>query len=110
MIKFMVVLCRKAGFNAAEFRRYFREVHAPLAYSMPGLRQHVVNFPAEDGTRQPPQWDAIVELYFESREAMETAWNTAEGREATNDLEVFSNLMASSWSLVDSICWPAASL
>ena len=105
MIKFMVVLCRKVGTSVAEFQRYFQEVHAPLAHRMPGLKQHVVNFPATDGTREPPRWDAIVELYFDSREAMELAWSTPEGREATNDLALFADLPASSWSLVDPTSW-----
>jgi len=109
MVKFMVVLCRKSGSNTVEFQRYFREVHAPLAYRMPGLKRHVVNFPADDGTRKAPLWDAIVELYFESREAMESAWTTPEGREATSDLELFADLVVSSWSLVDPIQWAPAS-
>ena len=101
MLKFIVVLCRRADFTVEQFADFMRDVHRPFALKIPGLRRHVVNFPAADSTRKYPAWDAIVELYFDSRGAMEEAWRTPEGIAATRDLEAFADLTRSTWSIAD---------
>jgi hypothetical protein len=57
----------------------------------------------EANKRKPPAWDAVVELYWENREAMEAAWASPEGEAATADLEAFADLSRSSWSIVEEI-------
>lgn len=101
VLKFAIVLSKRPDFSEEKFRQFFREVHRPLALKVPGLLRHVVNFPTADETRKHPQWDAIVELYFEGREAMEAAWRSPEGTAATRDLEEFADLARSSWSIVE---------
>jgi len=101
VVKFVVVLSKRRDLSEEKFREFFREVHRPLALRIPGLLRHVVNFPAADETRKHPQWDAIVELYFEGREAMEAAWRSPEGVASTLDLEKFADLSRSSWSIVE---------
>jgi uncharacterized protein (TIGR02118 family) len=101
VLKFVVVLSKRPDLSEEEFRKFFREVHRPLALKIPGLLRHVVNFPAADETRKHPQWDAIVELYFEGRDAMEAAWRSPEGVASTRDLEEFADLSRSSWSIVE---------
>ncbi|MBI1760570.1 MAG: EthD family reductase [Acidobacteria bacterium] len=103
MIKFIVVVYRRADFSHAEFARYFREVHGPLAEQLPGLRKYVQNFVDDDPTRKPPGWDVVSELYFESRAAMEAAWATPAGEAATRDLENFADLGRTTWSVVEEI-------
>ncbi len=44
MLKFMVVLVRREGMSATEFKRYFKEVHEPLAKQIAGLKRYVQNF------------------------------------------------------------------
>jgi uncharacterized protein (TIGR02118 family) len=100
VLKFVVVLIKRPDFTEEQFREFFRKVHRPLALKIPGLLRHVVNFPAEDATRKP-QWDAVVELYFEGREAMEAAWRSPDGIAATRDLAEFADLSKSSWSIVE---------
>ena len=101
VLKFVVVLSRRPDFTYEKFRKFFQEIHRPLALEIPGLLRHVVNFPAADPTRKHPQWDAVVELYFDGREAMEAAWQSPEGIAATRDLEEFADLSKSSWSIVE---------
>jgi uncharacterized protein (TIGR02118 family) len=101
MLKFIVVLCKRADFSDERFGAFMRDVHRPLALKIPGLRRHVVNFPAFDSTRPRPAWDAVVELYFDNRETMEEAWRSPEGLAATRDLEAFADLARSTWSIVD---------
>lgn len=66
-----------------------------------GLKRYVQNHALEDSKRQPPAWDAVIELYWENREAMEAAWASPEGAAATADLEAFADLPRSSWSIVE---------
>ena len=101
MLKFVVVLYRKAGTSRAEFRRYLRDVHGPMAEAIPGLRRYVQNHVADDPTRADPGWDAVIELWWDDRDTMEKAWASAEGRRSTADLEAFADLGRTTWSIVD---------
>jgi len=103
MIKFVVVLSRRPGMTRQDFSAYLRTAHRNLARRLPGLKHYVQNHVAEDSMRQPPAWDAVVELCWESREAMEAAWTSPEGAAATKDLETFADLSRSSWSIVEEI-------
>jgi uncharacterized protein (TIGR02118 family) len=103
MLKMVVVLRRKLDWTHEKFRDYFVRVHGPLAQKIPGLRRYQQNFPALDAKRQPPEWDAVIELYFDSKEAMDAAWETPEGRAATEDVDVMADRSRSSWSVVDEI-------
>jgi len=101
ILKFVVVLVKRPDFTEQKFRDFLRGVHRPLALKLPGLRRHIVNFPADDSTRKHPQWDAIIELYFEGRDEMEAAWRSPEGVAATRDLEEFADTIRTTWSIVD---------
>jgi uncharacterized protein (TIGR02118 family) len=101
MLKFMVVIYRKPGLTDAEFRRHLREVHGPLAKQLPGLKKYVQNFVSHDLTRNSPGWDAIVELYFESRAAMNAAWESPQGNASDADLPLFVDTSRTTWSVVE---------
>lgn len=101
MLKFVVVVRRKTDWSFDRFRDYFVGVHGPLAQKIPGLRRYRQNFPVFDPKRDAPQWDCVVELYFDGKDAMEAAWATPEGRAATADIEVFADMTRTSWSVVD---------
>jgi len=101
MLKFIVVLHRKPGWTAEKFRSYFIDVHQPLAEKIPGLRRYRQNFVMPDPKRERPPWDCVVELYFDDRDAMETAWTTPEGQAATADLQVFADLSRTARSVVE---------
>jgi uncharacterized protein (TIGR02118 family) len=100
MLKFMVVLYRKPDMAEAEFHEFLRDVHGPMALKIPGLRRYIQNHVAPDPKRTHPDWDAIVELYFDNRESMEAAWATPEGQQATAEVGAFADLARSAWSMV----------
>lgn len=79
MLKFMVVLYRRPELTPAQFRHYLETVHASFATALPGLRRYKQDYAVKDAKRKPA-WDAIIELYFESREAMEAAWDSPPGK------------------------------
>jgi uncharacterized protein (TIGR02118 family) len=101
MIKFMVVLFRRADLSAEEFRANLRQIHGPMAERIPGLRRYVQNHVAADPSRPHPGWDAVVELYWDDLASMEAAWRSPEGEAATQHLEEFVDLSRSSWAIVD---------
>jgi uncharacterized protein (TIGR02118 family) len=101
LLKFVVVLYHRSDWDEARFRQYFVEVHGALAKQLPGLRKYVQNFPAEDANRSTPRWCAVIELYFDDYDSMQRAWNSPQGKQATQDLEAFVDLSLSSWSVVE---------
>ena len=100
MIKFAVVLYRRPGLPLARFRRVLRNEHARMAEALPGLRRYVQNHVVHDPKRRRPAWDAIVELYWRDRRAMEKAWRSSEGQRATAHLATFADLARTEWSVV----------
>jgi hypothetical protein len=60
-------------------------------------------FPAADANRSKPRWSAVIELYFDDYDSMQRAWNSPQGKLATDDLEAFADLSLSSWSVVEEI-------
>ncbi len=103
MLKFMVVLYRREGLTRAQFRHHLEKVHAPLARALPGLKKYKQNHVVDDPTRKHPGWDAIVELYFDSRQAMEAAWESPQGKASDADLPLFADLNRTRWSIVEEI-------
>jgi uncharacterized protein (TIGR02118 family) len=100
VIKFVVVLHRRADLTAEQFHATLRGGHAALAEKLPGLRRYVQNHVAPDATRAHPGWDAVVELSWDDRASMEAAWASPEGRRATKHLEEFVDLERATWSIV----------
>jgi uncharacterized protein (TIGR02118 family) len=103
MLKFIVVLYKRPDISREQFRIYFRDVHRPLAEKLPGLRKYVQSFPADDPNRGLPEWSAIVELYWDNKEAMEAAWASPQGNAATRDLGEFADLDRTTWSVVEEL-------
>lgn len=103
MLKFLVVLYKRPDLTREQFRAHLENVHAPLAKALPGLRKYIQNHPASDLKRSAPAWDAIVELYFDSREAMEAAWASPQGAASDADLPLFADLPRTTWSVVDEL-------
>jgi len=103
MLKFMVVVYRRSDLSREQFRRHFEEIHGPLAKKLPGLKKYVQNFVCADSEREEPGWDAIVELYFDDKAAMEAAWASPEGAASDADLPEFADMTRTTWSVVEEV-------
>jgi uncharacterized protein (TIGR02118 family) len=103
MIKFMVLVYRRADLTRAEFRQHLESIHGPLARQLPGLRKYVQNHVSDDAKRKPPGWDAIVELWFQDRSTMEAAWASPQGAASDADLPAFADMTRTTWSVVEEI-------
>ena len=100
MMKFVVVLYRRGDLSPEQFHANLRMEHGPLAERLPGLRKYVQNHVVPDPNRPHPGWDAVVEMSWDDRAAMEAAWKTPEGRRATSHLAELADLSRSTWSVV----------
>src|SRR5262245_44182994 len=97
----MVVLFRKPDLSVERFGMILRGEHAALAMQLPNLRRYVQNHVAADPARQHPGWDAIIELYWDDWPTMEAAWQSPQGRRATDHLVEFVDLSRATWSVVN---------
>lgn len=80
MIKHISLIHRHANESIADFREYWLNVHSQLVKGvLPGLRKYVANFPVELGgatglgSGQYLECDAIIELHFDSLDALQVA-------------------------------------
>ena len=89
MTKVIFVVHRRPDMDRDEFRRYWRDVHGPLAARMPGLRKYVQNHAVPDSPYGDPPCDGIAELWFESPEAMQAGFASPEGVATTADIPNF---------------------
>ena len=101
MCKMIVVLYRRSDFTREQFLEYLRDVHGAFAEQLPGLAAYRQNHVVHDLTRRDPGWDAVVELWWTTREEMEAAWRSPQGEASTSDLAEFADLQRTSWSIVE---------
>lgn len=87
--------------SSLEFKRYFKDVHEPLAKKISGIKRYVQNFVVDDPRRTRPTWDALIELYFDDWAALEAAWAYPEGHASSDDLTMFADLERTTWSVVE---------
>jgi len=87
MVKLIYCISKKAELTVEEFQAYWRNVHAPIAGAIPGLRRyvqcHVV--PETYGGQSAPAFDGAAELWFDDLDAMRTAMRTPEVAAAIAD-------------------------
>jgi uncharacterized protein (TIGR02118 family) len=85
VIKIMVLLHRRPDLSVEQFRRHWHTEHQALLVRLPGLRRLVLNdvLPGPDGA--PGACDGIAEDWFDSPEAMQVAFASAEGQAVAAD-------------------------
>lgn len=87
MFKAIILLTRGADQSPDDFRRWWLEEHAPLARQLPGVRKITFNLVAPalnpDATGLP--YDGVSELWFDTREAFDSAYATDIGKAVASD-------------------------
>jgi uncharacterized protein (TIGR02118 family) len=88
MVKLIAFLKRKPGMSMDEFKRIWVEEHTKISGRMPGLLGYRINIATE---RQPdggePIYDGTAELWWNSIDEMEAAFNTDIGVAAGKDAD-----------------------
>jgi uncharacterized protein (TIGR02118 family) len=91
MVKLIYCISKKPDMTVEAFQAYWRDVHAPIAGAIPGLRRyvqcHVV--PETYGAQNKPADDGAAELWFDDLDAMRTAMRTPEVAAALEDEKNF---------------------
>lgn len=89
--KSVVFLNRKPGLSIDEFQHHWREVHAPMAALLPGLRRYVqsqTRRSAYAGGRAPA-YDGVALAWFDSAEAARRAATSNEYARVVADTALF---------------------
>jgi len=89
LFKMIILLKKKPTLTAEGFAKYWLESHVPLARKMPGVRKYVVNFVRRPPNREP-DYDGVVELWFDDVASMKKAFSSPEGIATQNDTETFA--------------------
>jgi uncharacterized protein (TIGR02118 family) len=87
MVK-LIALYKKPA-DPEDFERHYTSVHTPLVRKYPGLRRleitHIIPAPLGD-----VRYHLMSEMYFDSREAMDEALSSPEGKAVSKDLMSFA--------------------
>lgn len=87
MVKLVALYNEPADVSA--FETHYKEIHAPLAKKMPGLKKlEVCHFTGAPGGE--PKFYMMAEMYFDTKEAMMSALGSPEGRAAGKDVMSFA--------------------
>ncbi|WP_242525884.1 EthD family reductase [Phycicoccus sp. DTK01] len=76
--------------DPAEFDRYYRDVHIPLAQGMRGLSRWTLTWTDRQSGELTPPVHLVVDLYAESKEAMDAVLASEAGRAASADVPNFA--------------------
>ena len=84
----LVALYRKAA-DPAEFDKHYFDIHTPLVKKYPGLRKleitHVTGAPIGE-----TKFHLMCEMYFDTKDAMDAALASPEGKAVARDLMSFA--------------------
>jgi uncharacterized protein (TIGR02118 family) len=86
MVRFLVLY--NTPLDAAEFDRHYREVHIPLASTMPGLRRYSIS--RSPAPIHGEAYYLIAELDWDDMESMQQAFASPEGQAAAADVPTFA--------------------
>lgn len=91
MVKLIYCISKKPGTSVEDFQRYWREVHAPIAGRIPGLRRYVQSHvvPETYGAGRAPGFDGAAELWWDDMNALRAAMDTPEVQAALEDEKNF---------------------
>lgn len=98
VIKLVEFLVKKPELTREEFETYWLETHSPLAADLPGVKRYVTSLPTEP---ERSEFDGVLELYFEDREALSAAFDSEVGETVLTDAEEFLEVGAGPRMIVE---------
>ena len=108
----IITIKRRLGMSHEEFVRYQREVHRPLLMAIPEASRHirrfVVSYPVFAPDYSGPDYDSVVEAWFDSMEDMNALYFSENFRNKVNpdhanfmDLSSYGRIVAEEDVVVD---------
>jgi uncharacterized protein (TIGR02118 family) len=90
LVKGVWQLVIKPGMALGDFRKYWLEVHGPMALKLPGIRRYVQSHLIDEAyLYATPRFDGVAQLWFDSPEAFAAAFASPAGRDLLEDGRVF---------------------
>jgi len=90
MVKIVYCISKKPGLSDAEFHRYWRDVHGPIAARIPSVRAYVQSHAIPRGSEiRPADYDGVAELWFDDIEALLAAAASPQAMAAIEDEKNF---------------------
>jgi len=77
MIHLMFLMRRKPGMSREECQRHWREIHAPLAQRIPGIRRYIQSHVISVNGEEPP-FDGMAEIWVDDEEAAVSVFRSKE--------------------------------
>ena len=103
MVKAMFILHKRADMDWNEFRRYWKDVHGPIAAKIPGLRKYVQDHAQPEATPGNRPCDGIAELWFDTPQAMQAGLASPEGAATMADIPNFLDGAKSGMIVVEEV-------
>jgi uncharacterized protein (TIGR02118 family) len=88
MVKLVGLIVRRADLSPRDFQAHWLETHAKLASKLPGLRRYSINLINRD-VYPNALYDGFSELWFDSREALDSAFAGPAGQAIEGDIPRF---------------------
>ena len=98
MIKQVEFLVRRDEYSHEEFVERWQGDHAEIAKELPGLKGYSTSVPVNP---EDVEYDGVLELTFESVEAMNEAWASEVGEEVMADAAEFVEVGAGPRMIVE---------
>ena len=95
MVKLIALLKRKPHLTRQEFERRWLEEHTQISGRLPGLLAYRINLATgrqPEGSQAEPIYDGTAEMWWESIDAMENAFESAIGVAAGADADQFADV------------------
>jgi uncharacterized protein (TIGR02118 family) len=86
MVKIIYCITKKAELTDEEFFRYWKNIHGPIGGQIPGLRRLVQSRRVSvSADARSPDYDGVVELWFDDIEALLAARRSPEWKTSSED-------------------------
>lgn len=90
MVKIVYCITKKPGLSDAEFHRYWKEVHGPIAARIPSVRRYIQSHALARGAEiRPTDYDGVAELWFDDMDSLLAAATSPQALAAIEDEKNF---------------------
>lgn len=87
MYKVVFFAKKKAGWDDDEFYEHYEEEHVPLGKELPGIQRYTYGKPIDPDS----EWDLTANLYWETQEDLQEAFESDEMQAVMEDGATFTN-------------------
>jgi uncharacterized protein (TIGR02118 family) len=79
MVKYVSIRSLKEGAYPAEYEKFYRTEHVPLAKTIPGVKKVTIALVCDWGNQKAPYY-RMTEIYFDNMEALQKGMSSPEAQ------------------------------